>query len=524
VPISVTTMGDLVDARAAVSNRAAVVFPERRVTYPELAQLTDGFARSLRSIGVEPGDKVAILMPNQLEFVVALIGIAKLGAVGVPINGRFKASELGYVIDHADVRVLLTAAGGGGPDYPAMLQEVVPDAAGLRQVISFGDPVPGWVSQSAFEAGAEETTLEEVKTLQARVLVRGTGLLMYTSGTTAKPKGCLLSHEALVRHSGNVAQTRFLLTEEDVFWDPLPLFHCGGICPMLGCFSVGATYCHAGHFDPDVSLRMLADERVTVAYPAFETIWLGILNHPDFETTDLSSIRLIQNIATPEKLAQFEARMPWARQVSSYGSTECATNLTLPHPDDPYEVRIRTLGHPLDGMEVKVVDPKTRRERDPGTVGELCFRGYSRFDGYYKDEAQTAATIDEDGWFHTGDLVSADEAGRLVYAGRLKDMLKVGGENVSALEVEDYIARHEAVDIVQVVSAPDARYTEVPAAYIQLRPGASAEEDEIIDFCIGQIAGFKVPRHVRFVTEWPMSGTKIQKYVLRQWIADELKS
>jgi len=529
-------MGDLVDGRAAVSN-TAVVFPEARVTYAELAELTDRFARSLRSLGVEPGDKVAILMPNQLEFVAALIGIAKLGAVGVPINGRFKANELSYVIDHADVRVLVTAAGGTGPDYAAILEEVFPDAAGqdaralnlasargLRQIISFGDPVPGWVLRSEFEAAAEETPLEEVKTLQARVLVRGTGLLMYTSGTTAKPKGCLLSHEALVRHSGNVAQTRFLLTEEDVFWDPLPLFHCGGICPMLGCFSVGATYCHAGHFNPDVSLRMLADERVTVAYPAFETIWLGILNHPDFETTDLSSIRLIQNIATPEKLAQFEARMPWARQVSSYGSTECATNLTLPHPDDPYEVRIGTLGHPLDGMEVKVVDPETRRERDPGTVGELCFRGYSRFDGYYKDEAQTAATIDEDGWFYTGDLVSADKAGRLVYAGRLKDMLKVGGENVSALEVEDYIARHEAVDIVQVVSAPDARYTEVPAAFIQLRPGASAEAREIIDFCLGQIASFKVPRYVRFVTEWPMSGTKIQKYVLRKWIADELRS
>ena len=177
---------------------------------------------------------------------------------------------------------------------------------------------------------------------------------------------------------------------------------------------------------------------------------------------------------------------------------------------------------PCPGIEVKVVDPETGAERPSGQVGELCFRGYSRFEGYYKDPELTASVIDQDGWFHSADLAHLDAQGRVVYAGRLKDMLKVGGENVSALEVEDFMASHASVDIVQVVAAPDSRYGEVPAAYVQLKPEAEIGEAELIDFCRGRIATYKVPRYVRFVNEWPMSGTKIQKFVLRERIAQEL--
>jgi fatty-acyl-CoA synthase len=218
-----------------------------------------------------------------------------------------------------------------------------------------------------------------------------------------------------------------------------------------------------------------------------------------------------------------DERLPTAVQVSSFGATECSSNLTLPDPDDPLEVRIATLGGPVPGMEIRIVDPESGEPRDAGEIGELCLRGYARFEGYYKDPEQTARAVDDEGWFHTGDLGSIDAAGRLTYQGRIKDMLKVGGENVSAIEVEDYVARHPAVQIVQVVGAPDARYGEVPAAFIELRPGAGATEQEIIDFCAGNVATFKVPRYVRFVSEWPMSGTKIQKFVLREGLAAELE-
>jgi fatty-acyl-CoA synthase len=542
-PIEATTIGELADRHAQTSDADAIVFPDSRTTYPELSRLSTEFARALRGAGVRPGDKVGILMPNSLDYVLALLAAGKLGAIGVPINGRFKVHELAHVIAHADVSVLLCARGPDRTvDYPELIGAVFDDLAGqdpaaltlaaaplLRQVIDLGSERPesggaGMRVRDDFFAGGDSVTDAELSALQAGVRIRDVALLMYTSGTTAQPKGCLLTHESITRQARTVALTRFSLTAEDRFWDPLPLFHCGGIVPMFGCLWTGARYCHAGHFDPESSLRMLEQERVTVAYPAFETIWFGVLNHPRFEQTDLRSIRLIQNITVPERLADFEARMPWAKQVTSYGSTESATNLTFPVPDDPYEVRIRTLGSPMPGMEIKIADPETGERLGSGVVGELCFRGYSLFEGYYKDPELTAAVIDDEGYFHTGDLASTTPEGNLVFGGRLKDILKVGGENVSAVEVEAFLATHPAIDIARVFSADDARYAEVPAVFVQTRPGVTVSEADIINFCRGQIATFKVPRYVRFVTEWPMSGTKIQKFRLREQLAEELTS
>lgn len=536
--IEATTVGDLIDRAGAECDGDAVAFPDERVTYPELAALTDRFARSLRGLGVGPGDKVGILMPNSLDFVAGLVGAAKLGAVAVPVNGRFKAHELSHVIAHADIRVLLTAAGPeASVDYPALLEEVFPDASSqegadlrleaapeLRRIVHLNGERPGFTTRETFERGAGLVADEEIRTLQQRVRIRDVAMLMYTSGTTARPKGCLLTHEAIVRHGGTVARSKFLMSSEDRFWDPLPLFHIGGIVPLLGCISVRAAFCHAGHFDPGVSLRQLERERCTVAYPAFDLIWLAILDHPDYPKADLSRLRLVQSITTPERLRDLQERMPWVSLVTSFGATECSSNLTLPQPDDSEEVRINTLGTPVPGMEIKAVDPVSAEERPAGEVGELLLRGYACFEGYYKEPELTAQAIDADGWFHTGDLGRIDEDGRLVYAGRAKDMLKVGGENVAAIEVEDFLVRHPAVNIVQVVSAPDARYDEVPAAFVQLAPGQTVGEQELIDFCRGKIATFKVPRYVRFVEEWPMSGTKIQKFVLRERIARELEA
>jgi fatty-acyl-CoA synthase len=346
---------------------------------------------------------------------------------------------------------------------------------------------------------------------------------MYTSGTTSTPKGCLLTHEALVRQAHAVAKTRLLLTEEDAMWNPLPMFHCGGIVPMLGVISVGATYCHTGHFEPGKALKMIAEHRCTVLYPAFETIWRDVLDHPKFDQYDMSAVRLVLNVATPRVLAEFEARMPWAKQVSSYGSTECATNLTVSHPDDPYDVRMNTVGKPVVGMEIRIVDPESGTESAVGEMGELCFRGYSQFEGYYKEDVLTTENIDAQGWFHTGDRAMMASEGNIVYGGRFKDMLKVGGENVAAAEVEDFIVQHPAVSFVQVVAAPDRRYVEVPAAFIQLVDGARLTENEVVEFCRGKLASYKVPRYVRFVDDWPMSGTKIKKTELRARICDEIK-
>jgi fatty-acyl-CoA synthase len=534
--IQVTTIGDLVDGQADRSNRDALVMPGVRLTYPELSELTDRVAASLLGLGVGRGDKVAILMPNTVDYIAALIASAKLGAIAVPVNGRFKLHECSHVIGHSDAKILLTAADPHGTDYPALIGEVFPElrdhsasaelelttAPSLRRVVDVNGATPGFLTRADFERAGEGIGVERVKVMQRRVRVRDVALLVYTSGTTARPKGCLLTHEAVTRHGENIARTRFFLTQADSFWDPLPLFHCGGIVPMFGCFAVGAKFCHAGFFEPGEALRTIEQERCTVLYPTFEPIWCAVLDHPDFASTDLSAVRLIQNVAAPARLAQFEARMPFARQMPSYGSTECATNLTIPLPDDPFEIRMQTLGRPIDGLEVRIVDPDTSAPVEPGEMGELCWRGYCSFEGYYKDEQATAAAFDADGWFHSGDRASLDPAGNLVYGGRLKDMLKVGGENVAAIEIEGYLVQHPAVAIAQVVGVPDARYDEVPAAFVQLAPGKTLTEAELVRFCVGAIATYKVPRYVRFVTEWPMSGTKVQKFVLKDRLTSEL--
>jgi fatty-acyl-CoA synthase len=534
-----TTLADHLDRAAARWQHDALVMPGKRYSFPEFAARAEHFARGLRALGVEPGDKVGVLMPNAIDYPCVVFGAAKLGAIPVPVNSRFKTHELGYVIAHADLRVLFTSDSGiEFVDYPALLREAFPDLAEaepaalslaaapeLRQVVLLGDSdQPGLVARADFEAGAERVDPDEVHVLQERVRIRDVAMIMYTSGTTANPKGCMLSHEALVRNGFNYARTRWFLTPEDRLWDPLPFFHMSTVLPLLGCLAGGATYVGMERFEPELALRQLEEERCTVAFPSFETIWLAVLGHPRFADTDLSALRQVNNVGVPERLEAMQRELPFAVQVSAFGATEGAGVIAFNLPDDPPEKRFTTQGLPFPGIEVRIVDPDTGAVLPPGERGEIQYRGYSNFEGYYKDPEKTAEVVDADGWFHSGDLGTLDEDGRVAYQGRLKDMLKVGGENVAAAEIEGFLARHEAVEIVQVVGAPDAHYVEVPAAFVQLKEGATAGERELVEFCAGSISTFKVPRYIRFVDDWPMSGTKIQKYKLRERIERELEA
>jgi len=247
-----------------------------------------------------------------------------------------------------------------------------------------------------------------------------------------------------------------------------------------------------------------------------------VLDRPDWPERDLHRIRLVMAVGVPERLRAMAARVPQAVHVSCVAMTESSAFLALGRLDDPLEARLTTGGHPMPGMAVRVVDPDTGADLPPDTPGELLFRGPTAFDGYFRDPEATAATIDAQGWVHTGDVVTVDADGRVTFRSRLKDMLKVGGENVSAAEIENHLLTHPAVGVVAVVAAPDARYVEVPAAFVQLASGASATAEELIAHCVGRIASFRVPRYVRFVAEWPMSGTKIRKVALRARIAEEL--
>jgi fatty-acyl-CoA synthase len=484
----------------------AVVFPDSRSTYAALRCASVASARALQGAGVGHGDFVGLLLPADVGNIELLLGLWRLGAIPVPINQRYKATELRFVVEHSGMGLLLC----DGPGFALAEQAGV----GCRVVVLGED--------DEYAAGAALVDAEEVQRRSDRVASDDDAVLLYTSGTTSNPKGALHTHASLMAEGRNVAG-RLDLTPLDRFWSPLPMFHCGGFCTMMGAWAEGGTFCHVGAFDAGVALDQLERERCTVAFPAFEMIWLAVLDHPRYLSADLSALRIVVNVGVPERLRQMQQRMPGAVQISSYGSTESLGFMCIGDTSDPLEVRVTTSGRPLPGMELRFIDPDTGREVEVGQSGELLFRGVTRFARYHRDPEHTAKVVDPDGWFHSGDLLKQDAEGRVTFVGRLKDMLKVGGENVSAAEIEDYLVTHPAVQLVQVVGAPDARYIEVPCAFVELVSDASVTADELIDHCLGHIATFKVPRYVRFVTDWPQSGTKIQKHRLRERIESELR-
>lgn len=514
----------LLRAAARDPEREAIVFADARLTYAALERRALDAARSLKALGVGPGSHVGVLMPNCPQYVELLFGISLLGAVMVPINSRFAPRELGYVIENGELDVLVTSdLAVEHVDYVARLQEALDGAGARPAIVVLGRrDVPGMLTGAAFAAGGATIDDDEVLALHRRTAVRGIALMMYTSGTTAMPKGCRLSHEALVRTAVVAGRTKFRLSPEDRFWNPLPLFHMSTILPMIGVFDAGATLLLMTHFDADVALRMLDEERVTINYATFPAIAQALLNHPEYHPDRWRNVRIVNNVAPPDTLRAMQAQMPHSVQISAYGCTECGGVVAFNDPDDTLEQRCTTSGVPFEGVEVEVRDLETGAPAMPGERGEIVVRGYCLFDGYHKDPEHTARAFDEDGWFHTGDIGALTLDGRIRYLGRVKDMLKVGGENVAAIEIESYLATHPAVSIAAVVGVPDPKYVEVAAAFVELRPGHEATEEEIVEFCRQGLARFKVPRYVRFVDEWPMSATKIQKYRLQERLADEL--
>jgi fatty-acyl-CoA synthase/long-chain acyl-CoA synthetase len=540
--IAVTTMGDLLlGAADRYPDTLALVFPDSQYTYRELASRAIRRARSLQAMGVKPRDHVGILMHTCPGFVETFFAAALCGAVIVPINARYRSSELAYVIENGDIATLITTdtiaeqvnfverlagalPGLGTQNDPLRLR--IDAAPKLRNIVLLGNSAAaGFVTEKDFEAAADHVPERSVHAARLGVRVRDVGLMLYTSGTTANPKGCLITHEAQVRNSIALGRHRYRLTHEDRFWSPLPMFHIASVLPMLAIFDVGGTYLTMSYFDPKIALQMLERYAVTATYPCFVTIMQGLIYHPDFPTTDLSRVKFMNsNFAVqPATVAESIMRaMPQALQVGSFGMTETAGTVCTGAPDEPESLRITRLGKPLPGLEVRIVSPETGHDAPTGARGEVLVRGYSLLEGYHKDAVKTAEAIDPDGWFHTGDIGSLDEHGTIMFHGRYKDMLKVGGENVAAAEIEALLGRHPAVKLAQVVGIPDPKYVEVPAAFVELKPGSTASETDLLAFCKGEVSSFKVPRHVRFVTEWPMSSSKIQKFRLRQQLVAEL--
>ena len=540
IRLQATSLGDLLLIAAdRQPDRMAVILPNERRSYADLRAAAFRRALSLQALGVQPGDHVGLLLPTGMDFIETLFAVALLGAVTVPINARYMPPELAYVVENADLKVLLTTdkiaeavnfverlnlafPALAGAD-PQRLQ--LPDAPKLRNIVLYGtSTADGMLAEAEFPALAEGGDLERLHLDRLQVRLGNTALILYTSGTTANPKGCMISHEAIVRNGAALAD-RYELTGEDSFWSPLPMFHIAAILPLTAIFFMGGTYVTTGYFQAGEALKMMEEEQVTATYPCFWTIMSDLVDHPDFEQTDLTRVKLMNaNFAVqpPEIGIKMKKALPNAVFVGTFGMTETAGTVTTSRLDATETQRFTRLGTPLSGIEIKAMDPETGQEAGPGEKGEAWIRGYCTFTRYYKSPEKTAEALDDEGWFHSGDLISIDEDGQVMFHGRLRDMLKVGGENVAAVEIETCLQQHGAVKLAQVVGVPDRRLVEIPAAFIELERGREVSEAELIDFCKGKIASFKIPRHVRFVTEWPLSSTKIQKFRLQESIRQEL--
>jgi len=539
VVADVYTMPDLlVRAVERDPDGDAVVFPDSRTSYRDLYAQCVRTARSLAALGVSAGDKVGILMANCQEFPGLLIGTQLLGAWPVPINARYKANELAYVIANADLKTLVTTDNVVEHiDFVALLNDGFSDLASqanpralaldqaplLQSMVLIGDRTPpGMMGRDEFYALADSVSDAAIEDSRSRLAVRDVALMMYTSGTTAMPKGCPISHEALVRPGMEAGRTRVALGPDDRMWDPLPMFHMSFVFPFIACMDAGAALLSMEHFEAEIAIDYMLREGATHSWASFPTITEALLNHPRWDD-DALSIRIVNNVGPADVLVSMQERMPTTIQISAYGLTECGGVSCLGDIHDSLEHRVTTSGRPFRGIEVQIRDLETDEILDAADQpGEILIRGYCVFEGYYKADEKNAESFAADGWFRTGDICSVDSDGRVTYQGRAKDMLKVGGENVAAAEIEGLISQHPAVMLAQVVAAPDNKYLEVAAAYVQLVDGAEATEEELIEFCTGKISSFKVPRYVRFVDEWPMSATKIQKIRLRETIAQEL--
>jgi fatty-acyl-CoA synthase/long-chain acyl-CoA synthetase len=537
VTTEVETLGDVLLRSAADDpEREALILPDDRVSFAELRNRAFAVARSLAAVGVRRGDHVAILIPNSVAYVEALFGVALLGGVAVPLNVRHRASELGYILANSEAVALLTSQDAADPvDFPTILLEALPsigesgvvtEAQSLRHLILLrGNSSGRFIGRADFLASSETVSESAIEQARRSVRLRDPALIIYTSGTTAHPKGCLLCHEAVTRGPVERARYRLGTGAPPVTWGAGPLFHIGSLSPFIGSIGAGGTFLTDGYFEAGRALALMAEHGVTLAWPWFPAIVQGIVDHPSFDPAMLATLRYLFLIAPPTLVDRVQDLLPHAEVIQACGMSETAGIFALCDVAESRESRAVTHGKPAAGVEVRITDPETGAELPDGTMGEILVRGYNVMDGYWAAAEKTAESFDAEGWFKTGDLYTRLPNDSLVFGGRCKDMLKVGGENVAAIEVEAFLCTHPDIKTAEVVGRPDPRLDEVPVAFVELYEGRVVDEEAIIAHCRGRIASYKVPRAIYFMasTEWPMSATKIDKRALRARLAEMTK-
>ncbi len=536
------TIGRFFDeACARHAEREALVVRHQgvRLSYAGLRNKVDALACGLMRLGLRPGERIGIWSQNNLEWALTQFATAKAGLVLVNINPAYRRAELEYALNKVGCRALILSPAFKSSDYLAMLGDLAPELAHcepgrlrsralptLEFVIRMGaERSPGMLGFDELLESPARDELSALAELGEKLQFDDPINIQFTSGTTGHPKGATLSHHNILNNGFFVGEA-IKLVPGDRLCIPVPLYHCFGmVMGNLGCLTHGATMVYpAEAFEPLAVLSALAEEKCTAVY-AVPTMFIAMLDHPRFGEFDVSTLRTGIMAGSPcpiEVMKRVIERMNLRQVTIAYGMTETSPVSFQSATDDPLERRVSTVGRIQPHCEVKIVDAEGRIV-PRGVSGELCTRGYSVMIGYWGEEQKTIDAIDASGWMHTGDLATIDDEGYCNIVGRIKDMVIRGGENIYPREIEEFLYSHPKIVDVQVVGVPDPKYGEELCAWIIPREEAALTEDEVRAFCQGQIAHYKIPRHIRFVDAFPMTVTgKIQKFLIREQMKQDL--
>ena len=524
------TIGRALDkAVERYGDEVGYVFTSGELTYSRLKQASDLVARGLLSLGVTKGDRVAIWMAGYAEWAFVYFALSRIGAIMVPVNTRYRSDEIKYVLNKSKTSLLVFKE-EPNKDFVGLLKQLFPGEvfAGnvpnktlpfLRTLIAASDPrIDGCLGFDELIAAGKAVSEKALLRAANKVTGDDTAMLQFTSGTTAMPKAAMLFHSAMLRSAGCGCEV-LQLTEADRFFSPQPFFHVGGsIQVMLTPIISGCRMIVQPYFDAGQALELMERHRCNVLM-GHQPHYIEYLNHPDLKTRNLV-LEKGMIFASPEVNKRVYDEMGIRKLISPYGLTETHIGGTACALDDPLELRMTTVGRPMPGVELAIRQPNGKEFLPAGEPGEVCIRGWCITKGYFDDPEKNAEAFDEQRWFRTGDLGVIGEDGYLRLVGRIKDMIRVGGENVAAAEIESVLLRHHAVKQAVAVGMADLRLAEVVAVFVELKSDEQATEDELIDYCRQRLASFKVPRRVEIVHQWPMTGAgKIQRYVLKESLA-----